>query len=127
VPSFDKHSSNPSGSEAAFLREVLGPGTPRSASLRIAAIGHRHRRRRAVVRRAVTVLILAAGFCGSALVLRDKGDLGVTSTRRASTTDGPATTGSISLNTRAYRTRTHESPLDGERTLGNEPSSREGP
>jgi hypothetical protein len=122
VPSFDKHSSNPSGSEAAFLREVLGPGTPRSTSLRTAAIGYRRRRRRAVVSRAVIALILAAGYCGSALVLGGKRDPAVTSTRGATTTDGPAVTGSTSLNTRAYRTRTRESALDVERTLRKGPS-----
>jgi hypothetical protein len=108
VPSFDKHSSNPSGSEAAFLREVLGPGTPRNTSLRTAAIGYRERRRRAVVKRAVIVLVLGAAFCGSAFVLGEKGDPAVTSFRHVPATDGLVAISPTSLNTRAHPTRSRE-------------------
>jgi hypothetical protein len=121
VPSFDKYSSNPGDTETAFLREVLGPATPRTTSLRVAASGYRRRQRRSVVRRAVIVLALAAGFCGSALMFGDKGDSGTPSTRRVST-DGPATTGSTALKARAYRVRSSESVPDGEPNLVTEPS-----
>jgi hypothetical protein len=95
MPSFDERSSHAVESDGRFLREVLGPGTPRGTSLRDAAVGYRQRRRRGIVRRAFVVIALAAGFCGSALVFGDKRGVAPTILRAASTTDTPETTGSI--------------------------------
>jgi len=104
MPTFDKSSSHPNRAETALLRSVLGPARPGPTTLRLAARHYHRSRRRAMFTRALVVVTLAGGFCGSALMMRANGPAPVVQAKQVSPADlDPVTTGSIAVNSDACR------------------------
>ena len=68
MPVFDRSASRLRHTEAAFLRDVLGPAKPRSTAFQRASRDCRRRHRRASVTRAVIVLVVLGFICGAAVV-----------------------------------------------------------
>jgi hypothetical protein len=108
MPTFDQSSSDPDA-EAALLRAVLGPARPGPTTLRLAARDYHRSRRRAMIKRALIVMTLTGGFCGSAFMMRANGPTPVVQAKRVSPADlDPVTTGSIAVNSDACRASMQE-------------------
>jgi hypothetical protein len=96
MPAFEPSTSRPGRDEASLLRHVLGPGTPRATSLRLAARDYRRRQRRAMVMRGLIVVTLAGSFLGSVVLMSRSGaSSGAVATRAAPLELDPVTTGSV--------------------------------
>jgi hypothetical protein len=96
MPTFEPSASCAGRAEARRLREVLGPGTPRATSLRIASRDSRRRQRRAMAMRALIVAVLAGSFFGSVALFSGDGSSPGPVAKRAVPVDAdPVITGSI--------------------------------
>src|SRR4051794_38949959 len=88
MPIFDLSASQTGRVEADFLRNVLGPAKPGSTPFQQASGDYRRRQQRATMTRALIVLVLLGGFCGSAFVMSE--------TRRPPTGAAPILLGAVS-------------------------------
>jgi hypothetical protein len=71
MPVFDHSASRLGRAETELVRSVLGPAKPRTTSLRPFSREYRRRQVGASITRAVIVLALLAGFCGSAMLMSE--------------------------------------------------------
>lgn len=96
MPAFEPSASRPGRAEARLLHQMLGPGTPRVTSLRLAARDYRRRQRRAMAMRALIVVTLAGSFFASVLLASRNGTpSGAVATRTAPFDPDAVTTGSV--------------------------------
>ena len=110
MPIFDQSSSHSDPAETDLLRSVLGPARPDPTSLRLPARHYHRSRRRAMLKRALVVVTLTAGFCGSAYIMQANSPAAVVEAKRLSPANlDPVTTGSIAVTSQACRADIEES------------------